>query len=716
MGANRTPMDKSMTKEKAIKQGGYYNTDGDWNNLITLDDYPGKVFRGRVETLVLKDNKVFMFLKDNGNYRIPGGGFDRGVLNIDQAFIETKEEAKIIVKDLRFTGVTYATLYDELFPYKDGDIPHDGTYNEVYVAKYKEDYTGYIRKGLSDMELTRKGQFYDVSEIESVLREPHRQALMSMLHNDILESGDMDDPDVENDGSSSDLNDLVQLAQKFQKELTRLHDLNLYLCINIMDIQLQEEKGKGILFAQYHTTSAIEVDQVKNFIAWCNEKINIERFNAYVDEPDNYDGYGYLYIKTDYYNKQDDDINIPNTITIRESAIFNKDKVFNIDDFIDGKTNVLLITGLSGSGKTTMANDIANEYNAKVISLDNFQGYSDFVKLGKDYNDAGFKFVKEYMDNNPDIKDVVLSNITIQDYESYFNPFFFWLLEKLKTDKRNTYIVEGIHILLFNKFEDIKGYPLICIETSKAKSMIRHWIRDGWGVTDIIKNGYKDLVLFNEWDKKKRNFFKEAAGEDENNDKYPIFIVNSYTGTPFGKIIKTYTHSVYTHSSISLDTSLEKLYSFNGDNKVNKSGGFSIESLSSYVNYNNDCMIQVNCIFVTKHDLDIIKGRLDYLQKNQKITKYGFDNIFNIIRNKSIEMGKDATSMVCSQFVSYILSVADIKLLDKSINLVTPKDLASLSSPTIYLIYEGFGRDYDKKKIDRIFRKLKIKSHLIKEK
>ena len=106
MGANLTPIDKSMTKEKAISQGGYYNTDGDWNCIITDKNYPGKILRGRVEVLILKDGKLFMFLRENGIYRIPGGGFDKGILNKDQAFMETKEEAKLIIQNIRYTGVT----------------------------------------------------------------------------------------------------------------------------------------------------------------------------------------------------------------------------------------------------------------------------------------------------------------------------------------------------------------------------------------------------------------------------------------------------------------------------------------------------------------------------------------------------------------------------------------------------------------------------------
>lgn len=78
-------------------------------------------------------------------------------------------------------------------------------------------------------------------------------------------------------------------------------------------------------------------------------------------------------------------------------------------------------------------------------------------------------------------------------------------------------------------------------------------------------------------------------------------------------------------------------------------------------------------------------------------------------------MGGDATSMVCSQFVTYLLQQADIEVLDKSPNLVTPKDLSSILNPKLYLLFEDYARNYDKRKIDRIFKKMKIQAQLIKE-
>lgn len=195
----------------------------------------------------------------------------------------------------------------------------------------------------------------------------------------------------------------------------------------------------------------------------------------------------------------------------------------------------------------------------------------------------------------------------------------------------------------------------------------------------------------------------------------PIFIVTSYTNTSFGKAIKTFTHAKYTHAAIAFDTSLEQLYSFNADPKVTTNGnkgGISRESLSEYINTYDKAIIQVNCILCKESDFDIVKNTLDDIFRKESDTRYGYMNILNILIGRVKDTGM---SMVCSQFVSYILHKADIKLVDKPDNLVEPKDLSTIVNPRVYKLYEGAAKDYDKKKIDRIFRKLKTKALLIKE-
>ena len=208
---------------------------------------------------------------------------------------------------------------------------------------------------------------------------------------------------------------------------------------------------------------------------------------------------------------------------------------------------------------------------------------------------------------------------------------------------------------------------------------------------------------------------EEYILKDNNTIIHPIFIVTSFTNTAFGKIIVTYTHSTYSHAAISFDTTLENMYSFNADNKTNTLGGISKESISEYIKKYDDTIIKVNCIFVKDDDFNKIKTALDDMIKNIKHTSYGYTNIFNILLHKAKTMNSDAMSMVCSQFVSYLIHKADIDLTTRADNLVTPQDLADIINPKVYKIYEGKAKDYDVKKINRIFRRLKTKAAVIKE-
>ena len=74
----RFPKDKNLTIEQAILNTGYYDIDNNWNSLLTFPQYPGMVFRGRVEVFIFdKNNDVFMALYNN-HYRIPGGSIEYG--------------------------------------------------------------------------------------------------------------------------------------------------------------------------------------------------------------------------------------------------------------------------------------------------------------------------------------------------------------------------------------------------------------------------------------------------------------------------------------------------------------------------------------------------------------------------------------------------------------------------------------------------------------
>ena len=198
-------------------------------------------------------------------------------------------------------------------------------------------------------------------------------------------------------------------------------------------------------------------------------------------------------------------------IRVNEKYIFSeKDGFYNFDKWDSGESNIMFITGLSGSGKTTKAKALVKQYKATYIQLDEFQCYN-FIKDKK--QTPMTRLVGLYLKENPyNIDPAKFTELTAEDFPNYFCPFFDWLVDRLSTDKDNRYIIEGLHICLYVPYDTIKEYPLYCINTSMTKSLIRHWIRDGWTFMDFLKHGLADIELFEEWEKQ-YNSFKDSISE-----------------------------------------------------------------------------------------------------------------------------------------------------------------------------------------------------------
>ena len=174
-------------------------------------------------------------------------------------------------------------------------------------------------------------------------------------------------------------------------------------------------------------------------------------------------------------------------------------------------------------------------------------------------------------------------------------------------------------------------------------------------------------------------------------DKKPIFIVTSFNRkSNISKIIATITRSLFSHASLALDYHLKEIYSF-GSNGGNVSGGLQTEDLQGFKD--TDSVIRVNCIFVKSSEYDLIKTTIKDIQSNP--TKYNFWNLINIMNRKEEET--DTESMICSQFVAYLLSIIKSNPIIKPLNLITPDDLARLCDNTkyVYKVYEGAAMNYN---------------------
>lgn len=176
-----TPLYKT-TLEDIIRQKGYYDKCGLWNNITTVEQYPGLLFRERVEVLLLDTNSIYLHILDDNKYtyRVPGGSIDINTSQKDQVYKEVLEETKIVSNNIQYTGYTYIKLSKNKKKYqcKDNYIAWQGTINNVYVAyadtyllHHHVDYTQY------DYEMDNKGQFYYMPYIYKYLTDHHKEAL-----------------------------------------------------------------------------------------------------------------------------------------------------------------------------------------------------------------------------------------------------------------------------------------------------------------------------------------------------------------------------------------------------------------------------------------------------------------------------------------------------------------------------------------------------------
>ena len=545
-----TPADNRFRIKDIIKNGGYYDISGTWNSILEINN---KLYRGRVETLIVdEDNNVYLNMYNNGTYRIPGGSFEKGVFNINQAETEALEEAKIKCKNVHYTGIHYIKNYDKQFKQEPDKVHWCGTYNEVYLGEFDNYYNGSIKQKDSDIDMATNGKFYPINEVWDKLSKPHKEAL-----HDIKEK-----LDEEIKYNTQSIADLYGLNEEVEQE-----DDNFFHLTSVMeDTIIGIEKNTEGKYYPYFTPE--QMQQLGVF----REEGNYYSDNAVID---NYtkDWYNkYLNSKdgsvsADWYNKlkyeYDKYINNPNAeqkqnilnlgwnpeipvnmdnikkvadlrekekepkevIDLQENYIFSKkDDVYNFDKWENGEYNILFITGHSGSGKSTLAYQLAKEYGATVISLDHIQCYERFCKANKETYTT--KLIRKYLKGNKDLKVSDFNNILVKSFKGIYADMFPWLIQELEKDKNTLYIVEGIHIMLFTKYEDIKDYPLICINTSASKSILRHWIRDQFTIKELIKYGMTDIRLFTGFEDQ-YNSFKNSIKEEYvlQND---INIINEY--------------------------------------------------------------------------------------------------------------------------------------------------------------------------------------------
>ena len=191
--------------------------------------------------------------------------------------------------------------------------------------------------------------------------------------------------------------------------------------------------------------------------------------------------------------------------------------------------------------------------------------------------------------------------------------------------------------------------------------------------------------------------------EYEQLDLYPVYIVLSYSGTIFNKVIRAAKKCTYTHAGLCLDSNLQEIYTFKFNTEA-KYNGFHIENIETYAGRSDEALATVLTIFVDKATRDKIELVLkDFILKRAN-TRYNFGNLLNILFNRSKSNDPENLKLVCSQFVDTVLKIANIDITGKSSNLVTPEDFYYTdSNPKVYKVFEGYAKDYNEKKVESLF-------------
>ena len=168
-----------------------------------------------------------------------------------------------------------------------------------------------------------------------------------------------------------------------------------------------------------------------------------------------------------------------------ESFVRNESDVYyNKDKFDNKEINICFITGLSGSGKSTMAKNMSNK-NIEHYELDDvlFNFKFSYEKL-KEYGDLIYTFFKgpgkKYKYESYKELQTKLKGVGEDQYEvPMFRDFVDYSIKYAKSHRDKQYVIEGVELLYFKiNPQKLKNCAVYIKGTSIVKSAYRATKRD----------------------------------------------------------------------------------------------------------------------------------------------------------------------------------------------------------------------------------------------
>lgn len=168
-----------------------------------------------------------------------------------------------------------------------------------------------------------------------------------------------------------------------------------------------------------------------------------------------------------------------------------------------------------------------------------------------------------------------------------------------------------------------------------------------------------------------------------------IYIVLTHSGTTLSKIIKNYTKDEFSHVSISLDKSLQEMYSFGRRHPYNPFwAGFVHEYIDkgTFKRF-HQTRAKVYSLEITDEQYGKVENKIRQIQKEKERYHFNIIGLFAVGFHKRIQK---EYSFYCAEFVKTVLEKAKIKT--ELPEVVKPEDFKKMQG--IQEIYEGMLRKY----------------------
>ena len=247
-----------------------------------------------------------------------------------------------------------------------------------------------------------------------------------------------------------------------------------------------------------------------------------------------YDEYGFkVYYEDDnlYYMTLEANPVKVNESVLNESILINeKDIYYNKDKFDSGEINLCFITGLSGSGKSTMGKDMQS-HGIEHYDMDDLQVIADHFTLDdlKKYGDLIYSYFtgegKKFYITYKELKD---NQVPESEYEDKLFPgFVHYAMKYAKTHKDKKFVLEGVWLFQKKWFtpDEFKDYAFYIKGTSMIISHIRAAKRDSSDAESKFKQNlafincmaknWKWYIIDESQVNKFRKYFKDLMSKKE---------------------------------------------------------------------------------------------------------------------------------------------------------------------------------------------------------